>query len=270
MLAAFAVYDWRMALFFLLGAATSMAAARATGARSEDVRAGVHGFCGALVGGAAFSALGAGIPAVVATILGGFACIPVTWLLARLFDSRPLRGFSLPTTTAPFCIVAGILLVLTQPVHRHAPALQNGTGEFTEKFLHATLANVAQVVFVDSAFGGLLILVALFLAHWKVGLAALLGAGLEVVFSLWLGEPRALIYHGIEGYSGVLVAIALAAIFLSGTWQPWVMALAGAVVVVPVGMAVAAAGIPVYTWPFILTTWLMLVIAKFIPGLQRA
>lgn len=270
MLAAFVVYDWRMALFVLLGAASSMAAARLAGARRDEVRAGVHGFCGALVGAAAFSSLGVGFAAVAAALLGGIACIPVTWLLARLFGSRPLRGFKLPTTTAPFCIVAGILLVLTQPLHRQTPALQAASGESTSRFLHATLSNVAQVVLVDSALAGLLILIALFLAHWKVGLAALLGAGLEVVFSLWLGEPRALIYHGIEGYSGVLVAVALAAAYLSGTWQPWVMALLGTVLVVPVGMAVGATGVPLYTWPFVLTTWIMLVIAKFIPGLQRA
>lgn len=37
-------------------------------------------------------------------------------------------------------------------------------------FGHSLLTNVSQVVLVDNALGGALIVLGLFLAHWKVGL----------------------------------------------------------------------------------------------------
>ncbi|GAA1406745.1 hypothetical protein AUR04nite_05210 [Glutamicibacter uratoxydans] len=38
---------------------------------------------------------------------------------------------------------------------------------------------------------------------------------------------------------------------------------------IPVGSLVGMRGIPVYTWPFILTTRLTLIIFSFIPGVKR-
>lgn len=270
MLAAFAVYDWRMALLVLLGAACAVATALLSGAHHEDVHAGAHGFCGALVGAAAFSALGAGWAGILAAVIGGALCHPVTWLLARLFNTRPLRGFNLPTTTAPFCIAAGLIVVITKPLQESSEPLEIVEGEFFSPWVHAIFDSISQVVLVDSVLSGALILLALFLTHWKVGAAALLGAVSQVLISYVIGAPKVMIYYGLEGYSGVLVAIAMAAIFLSGTWQPWVMAVAGLLLVVPVGTLVGSLDVPVYTWPFVLTTWILLIIARFIPGLNRA
>jgi urea transporter len=99
-----------------------------------------------------------------------------------------------------------------------------------------------------------------------VGVAALLGSTLEAGMDLATGSDVQALAHGLLGYSGVLTAIALAAVFLRGTWQPWVAAVVGVVVSSVLAWVLGLTALPVYTWPFILATWLMLVVLHHIPG----
>lgn len=269
-LAAFAVADWRMAVMVLLGNACSSAMAallRTTG--PAGILSGAQGFCGALVGAAAFSALGAGWLGIGATVLGGLACAPVTAGIGWVFGHPWLVQFRLPVTTAPFCILAGLILWLTEPLRSVPEALEVPDQSHWAEFGHSLLTNVSQVVLVDNALAGGLILLGLFLAHWKVGLAAMLGTVLESSMAELTGQDKGALYHGLLGYSGVLTAIALAAVFLRGTWQPWVAAVVGTLLSVPVTSLIQATSIPVYTWPYVITTWVILVVVKYIPGFER-
>ena len=270
-LAAFAVVDWRMAVLALLGSVcSSAAAALLRTAKGEGILSGMQGFCGALVGVAVFSALGAGWLGFVATVVGGALCAPVTAGIGRIFGHPWLAQFRLPVTTAPFCIIAGLIFWLTAPLRSAAEPMEMPELPYWADFGHSLLTNVSQVVLVDNALGGALIVLGLFLAHWKVGLAAVLGTVLESLVGMVTGEEMESFYHGLIGYSGVLTAIALAAVFLKGTWQPWVAAVAGAILSVPVAYLIQDMGIPVYTWPYVITTWIVLMVAKFIPGFGRA
>lgn len=267
-LAAIAVASWQMALLTLLGCAASTVTGSLMRAPAAIVRAGDHGFCGALVGAAAFAAIGGGLPGVIAAVLGGAACAPVTWGVQRLFRTALLQPLKLPSITAPFCIVAGILFFATAD-RRVAPAYITLDGSPPALFLRSILANVSQVVLIDSLVAGALILVALFLAQWKVGVAALLGSVLQSVLAAATGADPLLLGHGMLGYSGVLVAIAMAALFVAGSWQPWVLAAIGALLAGV--LSILFQGVPaLYTWPFVIVTWLLLSVVHFVPGLKRA
>lgn len=268
-LAAFAIADWQMAVLVLLGAASSTAVGVLLHPGRDEINAGSHGFCGALVGAASFAALGAGWAGVLASAVGGAACAPVAAGMARLLASRDLKQFKLPVMTAPFCLVAGLIYWLSTLLRPGAvlPAPTDAT--VLQSFGRSLLSNISQVVLVDSALAGALILLGLFIAHWKVGAAALLGSALESLVALATGQEMDPLYHGLLGYCGVLTAIALAVVFLKGTWQPWVAAVAGVILSTPLAYLLHATAIPVYTWPFILATWLVLVAAKFVPGFQR-
>ncbi|MFD1210941.1 urea transporter [Arthrobacter sp. GCM10027362] len=271
-LAAFATADWRMAvlvLLVLLGAASSTVAGVLLRLRWDEINVGFHGFCGALVGAASFAALGAGWAGVAATVAGGAACSPVAVGVARLFSIPGLKQFNLPVTTAPFCIVAGLIYWLTTPLRPGAALPAPTDATVLQGFGRSLLTNVSQVVLVDSAVAGALILLGLFIASWKVGVAALFGSALESLVALVTGQELDSLYHGLLGYCGVLTAIALAVIFLKGTWQPWVAAVVGVVLSTPLAYLLHATAIPVYTWPYILATWMVLVAVKFIPGFRR-
>ncbi|WP_348770012.1 urea transporter [Arthrobacter sp. E3] len=267
-LIAFVIADWRMALLVLLGAASNTVAGVLLRFPPSTVRTGHHGFCGALVGAAAFAALGGGWLGVVATVIGGLLCGPITWLLVKAFSSAPLKALQLPYLTAPFCIVASLMFFATSGHHvAREPVVLNES--LTSLFFRSILSNVSQVVLVDSVVVGVLILLALFLSHWKVGLAAVLGSVVLSVLAVSTGKDQLLLGHGMLGYSEVLVSIALAAVFLKGSWQPWVMAIAGTLLVGVVRIPIQDWD-GVYTWPFVLTTWILLSVGHFIPGIKRS
>ncbi|MET3719267.1 MULTISPECIES: urea transporter [unclassified Arthrobacter] len=265
-LAGFAIANWRMAVLAVVGLLFSTLSGVLCQRSRGELGNGLHGYCGALVGAAQFSALGFTWPAAAFAVAGGLACGPVTVALAWLFYHPAIRKYSLPVTTAPFCIVAGVLFAVHAPLHGPHTDL----GEVPENILadmgQAILTNISEVVLVDSAIAGAVILLGLFIAHWKVAAAALLGSVLEAVMDLVTGSDVQAVTHGLLGYSGVLTAIALAAVFLRGTWQPWVAAIVGVVVSSVLAWVMGLTALPVYTWPFILATWFMLVVLHHIPG----
>ncbi|WP_255767703.1 urea transporter [Pseudarthrobacter sulfonivorans] len=265
-LAGFAIANWRMALLAVIGLLCSTLSGVLLRRRLGELGDGLHGYCGALVGAAQFSALGFTWPAAAFAVAGGLACGPVTVALAWLFYHPSSRKYSLPVTTAPFCIVAGVLFAVHAPLHGPHTDL----GEVPENILanvgQAILNNISEVVLVDSSIAGAVILVGLFIAHWKVGAAALLGSGMEALMDLATGSDVQAVAHGLLGYSGVLTAIALAVVFVRGTWQPWIAAVVGVVVSSVLAWLMGLTALPVYTWPFILATWLMLVVLHHLPG----
>lgn len=266
-LIAFVVASWQMALLAVVGCICSTLAGMLLRFPSALIRAGHHGYCGALVGAAAFGALGSGWLALAAAVIGGLLCGPVTWVMVKAFDSSLLKPLQMPYLTGPFCVVASLMFFVTAGHHvERAPVvLDESTSAL---FFRSIVSNVSQVVLVDSALVGVLILVALFLSHWKVGLAALLGSVMLSVLAIATGQDRLLLGHGMLGYSEVLASIALAAVFLKGTWQPWVMAIAGTLLVGVVRIPIQD-WYGVYTWPFVLTTWMLLAGGHFIPGINR-
>jgi urea transporter len=265
-LAGFAIANWRMAVLAVVGLLFSTLSGVLFRRRLGELGNGLHGYCGALVGAAQFAALGFTWPAAVFAVVGGLACGPVTVALAWLFYHPSIRKYALPVTTAPFCIVAGVLFAVHAPLHGPGTDLPEVPENVLANMGQAILSNISEVVLVDSAIAGAVILVGLFIAHWKVGVAALLGSTLEACMDLATGSDVQALAHGLLGYSGVLTAIALAAVFLRGTWQPWVAAVVGVVVSSVLAWVMGLTALPVYTWPFILATWFMLVVLHHIPG----
>lgn len=269
-LAAFVVADWRMALLVVVGTVASTAAGYLMRVGADNVEMGMQGFCGALVGAAVYAAMGGDQAwSYVVALVGGLLCAPVTWFFVWLFGTEPLKRFALPATTAPFCTVAGIMYVTTTSLHVSS-AGTHVADDTTTAFFRSLLTNVSEVVLVNSVWAGALILLGLFVASWKVGLAASMGSVVGSLCALAFGENLQNTANGLNGYSGVLTAIALAVVFLRSTTASWVYALVGtiATAAVTILMHDLTSG-PVYTWPYILTTWVFLIIATFVPALKR-
>ena len=267
-LAAFAVADWRMALLVLIGCAGNTVGGRLFRADSASVSSGLEGFCGALVGAATFATIGGQWAAYPIALIGGVLCAPVTWLVVALFTKTPLKVFQLPSTTAPFCIVATVILLSTEALHVSAAPSATIDSEGLA-FVRSLLTNVSEVVLINNEWSGALILLGLFVASWKVGLAGLLGSVVGSLCALAMGEALTETANGLAGYSGVLTAIALAVTFLRSNSLSWVLAVVGTVVTAGVTVLMHRLDAPTYTWPYILTTWVFLVIAYYIPAAKR-
>ncbi|MCP2635496.1 urea transporter [Microbacterium sp. HD4P20] len=271
-LAAFFVADWRMGLLAVLGAIGGMLGGRAAGYRRGDISTGMQSFCGTLVGAAVFAALGgAAWWSYVLAFAGGLATGPVTRLVDALFTRTPLKRYHLPYTTAPFVIVATVIFLTTTTTALAVPASASDLPDDpVPAFLLSILTNVSQVVLIDNAVCGALILVALFVASWRVGLAALMGSVVGSVVAVAMGEPWSEIANGLANYSGVLTAIALSVTFLKSSTASWLYALPWVAVTAVVTLLMHRAGVVTYTWPYILTTWVALIVATYIRGLTRS
>jgi len=269
-LAAFVIADWRMGVLAAIGAVGGMLGGRAVGFPPSSVEAGMQSFCGTLVGAAVFAALGGDAWwSYVLAFVGGLVTGPVTWLVNALFTKTPLKVYNLPYTTAPFVIVATIIALSTVSL-----AVKSSPSDLPDEpvaaFFLSLLTNVSQVVLVDNPISGAVILVGLFIASWKVGLAAVMGSVVGTLTAIAMGESWNEIANGLANYSGVLTAIALAVTFLKSSTGSWLYSLPWIVVTAVVTLLMHRAGLETYTWPYILTTWVALIVAHYISGLKRS
>lgn len=248
-----------MAALVLLGAAVTTASALLLADAREDVPLGLHGYNGALIGAASFITWNAVGPALATTLLGGLAGSVLTTALARLLAGRALGRLGLPVLTAPFCLTSGVVALLGAQYASTTPLDQLPMGNGWIEAGEGLLGNVSEVILVDNPVTGALILAGLFLASWRVGLAALLGAAGELAVDFATGQDVDKLAHGLLGYSGVLVAIALGAVFVTGSLARRLGAAAGGLALSQlVEIGIAQTPVPAYTWPFILPTWAVL------------
>lgn len=84
-----------------------------------------------------------------------------------------------------------------------------------------------------------------------------------------VGETLTETANGLAGYSGVLTAIALSVTFLKSSPLSWILAIIATIVTAFVTLFMHQLDVATYTWPYILTTWVFLIIAHYIPAAER-
>lgn len=128
------------------------------------------------------------------------------------------------------------------------------------------LRGVGQVMFQEHAGTGLLFLVGIAVASPLMALGASLGAAIGPVVAWLLRLDPKRIEQGIYGFNSTLVGVALL-FYLRPEPLTWVLLTAGCVAATIVAEAMRRLlWFPAYTAPFILVTWLMLVVAHAVGG----
>ena len=249
---------WYM-LAALAGAAIQAGVALWLGGRSEAVRAevgqGLHGFNGALTGCAAVLACGPGVPAAVWIFAGSVACALIVWGAPKLAWPG-----SLPLLTGPFCLVNTIAVAVAIPFERGRGSVVP-LGSPVHDLLTGAARGAHQVILGGSVVGGILVLVGMFAAGWRVGVWAVGGTLVGTLIGfMGIGEGPAT--SGLLGYSALLTAVALAVAFPAGGSRTARIGvpLVAAALTVPLWWFLKLVGIATYTWPFVLITWAVLVL----------
>ncbi|MFE2673384.1 urea transporter [Streptomyces hygroscopicus] len=259
---------WRIGLYGLLGAAASTVAASVLGADRNGLAKGLEGYCGCLTGISIVVRFGASWRTALVAVVAGAVCAVLGAAAGRL-----LGRIGLPALTAPFCLVAGVLAIAlpTAPAAAAPPAAGDGVTRLSAAELgHAFCDNVGQVFFLDRWYAGLILLLGLLVASRVAAAAAACGSVVAIATACAMGLPADRISAGLYGYNAVLVAIALAATFLTLTAWTAGYAMLAALASVPFTaawqtVAQPSGGSP-FTWPFVVTTWLFLAAA---PALDR-
>lgn len=124
----------------------------------------------------------------------------------------------------------------------------------------ASLKGISQVIFVESVISGFIILVAITIADYTVGLIAIISSIIGTLIGRIGGGDKTALNQGLFGYNSVLIGIALA-IYMTGRIS-WEIAFIGAAFA---GIITGAMmhflkdmELPVLTFPFVMMTWIFL------------
>lgn len=239
--------SWQIGLLALAGNGAGILTAYLSGYKQEDIRAGLYGFNGTLVG----IAIGVFMQiSLVSLLLMIIASAFSTWV-TRLFGSqRWLPGF-----TAPFIITVWLLLGICSFFF---PSLLLPTSssviECKPDLFRAFSLNIGQVMFQgNTVLAGVFFLLGILVNSRINGLYTILGALLPIPFALLLGVDYAALNAGLMGYNGVLCAIALG----DKTWKGGVWAVMAVLLSVLLQIGGMEWGITTLTAPFVVAVWIV-------------
>jgi len=213
---------------------------------------GLYGYNSTLVGAAAGFFLPLNLTTLALAAGGAALAVPVTGLLRRL---------PFPAYTTAFVIVAWGMLILAgdlgdRPAATAAtePVLRPGWAGLAEE----VLAGLAEAMFSANVASGACFLAGISWSAWRQALVAVVGALLGTCLAIYHGDPAGQLAFGIYGYNAALAAMA--------AWLAWpslVPAALAACVSVPLTEFFPSNfGVPALTAPFIMATWIVLLLLR--------
>ena len=127
----------------------------------------------------------------------------------------------------------------------------------------ASLKGISQVIFIENVVSGVLILIAITIASYELGIITLCSSFIGTVIGKIGRANEKSVSTGLYGYNSVLTGIALM-LFLTGP-NRWMIALAGAVIAAIFSATMVHfmkyTALPILTFPFIILTWFMLLVS---------
>ncbi len=133
-----------------------------------------------------------------------------------------------------------------------------------------TLKGISQVILIENAITGLIILIAISFSSFYLGVIALLSSLIGTLVGKFGGAHETSINQGLVGYNSVLTGMAIA-LFLTGPYM-WIFALVGAAIAAFFTAAtmhfMKRSELPILTFPFIILSWIMLLASFKLKGLS--
>ena len=121
-------------------------------------------------------------------------------------------------------------------------------------FMIVSLKGISQVILIENAVTGALILLAIMISSFSLGIIAILSAMIGTLLGKLGGADKEMISQGLFGFNSVLTGMALY-LFLTGPFH-WMLSLIGALLAAIMTAALMhvmkKTDIPVLTFPFIL------------------
>ena len=236
---------------------------------AADLGAGLFGYNAYLAGLALPTFLAPSPLLWIYIALGAIVSVPATLGIANM-----CKTWGVAALTAPFVLVTWLMLLAT-----YAFTAIDGSGlprtdaivpidpmaanplAFRD-FIHGMLMSIGQVFLKASVLAALLLIVGLAVNSIAAATFALTGAIVGVITAHVLGAESNLITGGLMGFSPVLTAIAIGAVFNKPGARVAIYALVATIFTVVVqgamNVVLTPFGIPTLTGPFVLATWLFL------------
>ncbi|KFG92813.1 urea transporter [Burkholderia paludis] len=248
LLAALALTDLRLASAALVGSAAASMTAVLTGAERRDVEQGLHGFNGALAALIVVLYAPAALTAVVLVVPAAIGAA-----LVQRAMRGPLAHWRQCPYSSPCLAVTALWLPFV--ALQHAGGVTAGPELTPAAAADALLSGVAQTTFAQGAWAGALIVAGIAAASRRAAAIALGGALVSTVLLVALGANDPSFAGGLLGFNGALAALALSA---RGPRAAFTAAALAALI----QWLATRAGIPAFTAPFALASWLTVAVAR--------
>lgn len=137
------------------------------------------------------------------------------------------------------------------------------------KFTNSLFNGFGQIMLQENKITGMIFLAGIFLESIPMGFAAILAGSVGTITAKYLKFHQENIEKGIYGFSAILVGVALVLLF-RGTLIVWVLVIFGAMLASIVQHFFFIRKISVFTFPFVLVTWLLVYFFnQFFPDLNE-
>ncbi|MCE4995134.1 urea transporter [Staphylococcus xylosus] len=258
------VGNWKVGIMALAASIIALLLAKRTNYSQEEINTGLAGFNPVLTAIALTLFL---VPEWY-SILIAFIAIVITMPIGSAFREF-FKPFGVPMLTMPYVFVSWIILLMSfqfKFVNADVNILPDTVQEIqfsghSIHFINAFLSGFSEIFLLKSIVAGLLILIGIFIASRKAGLFAIVANLIGFTAVLVLGANHDQINDGLFGYNVILTVLALGVAFRTRI-QRYVSIVLGILltVVLHAGMTTLLTpfGLPVFTLPFIIATWIML------------
>lgn len=189
--------------------------------------------------------------------------------VVTLAVAEVVNTWGVPGSTAPFVFTTWLLLLgaysfqnLPVAITGRSQALPIVIGAHGHVLLGILSKNISQVYLIENVLTGILFVVAIAVNSRRSAVFAIIGSMTSLGVALLFGVEATEVGKGLYGFSAVLTAIALGAVFQQSSFGATLYAILATIFTVVVQAALDKAlspiGIPALTFPFVLTLWIFL------------
>ena len=247
--------SWQIGILAVCGNIISTLIAHFSGYKYDDIKNGLYGFNGTLVGIAVGVFLQLSVEGLIMLII---ASALSTWIAYFFNQQRLIPGF-----TAPFILAVWGMLGVCSWLIPDLLSVSYTVIDTTQNinYFQAFCLGIGQVMFQgNTVLAGLFFLIGILINSRKASLYTILGALLPIPLAILLEVDATDLNAGLMGYNGVLCAIALGGTgWESGVWAGCSVLLSTVLQIL--GMSL---GITTLTAPFVISVWIILMIQKVI------
>lgn len=246
--------SWQMGILALSGNIISTLTAHFSGYGRDDIKNGLYGFNGTLVGIAVGVFMELSLGSLLLMVVA--ACIS-TWIARLLNLQRSLPGF-----TAPFILSVWMLLGFCSWIMPDILLVSDTVTDATQgiNYFQTFSFGIGQVMFQGNIWTGLLFLIAILINSRTAAFYTVIGALFPIPLAILLGIDAETLNMGLMGYNGVLCAIALGDRTLKSlVWDSCSVLLSTLLQIIGMNLEITT-----LTAPFVVSVWIIMGIQKLV------
>ena len=246
--------SWQMGILALSGNIISTLTAHFSGYGRDDIKNGLYGFNGTLVGIAVGVFMELSLGSLLLMVVA--ACIS-TWIARLLNLQRSLPGF-----TAPFILSVWMLLGVCSWIMPDILLVSDTVTDATQgiNYFQTFSFGIGQVMFQGNIWTGLLFLIGILINSRTAAFYTVIGALFPIPLAILLGIDAETLNMGLMGYNGVLCAIALGDRTLKSlVWDSCSVLLSTLLQIIGMNLEITT-----LTAPFVVSVWIIMGIQKLV------